>query len=259
MGGPRDQSQAATSPQGPGSADSKEGRFPVSTRARQRSATSESGRPVSLNPTHNELIVTLLEFVLTNNYFTFDGKILHQLRGTAMGTPCSPTYANLFLGWWEDNIAFSEQHTNYLAHIDLWVRYIDDIFVIWKGTKEEFGQFMMSLNNNHVGLKFTFDIQEFQLPFLDVLITKSRDGDHLESTIYRKPTATNSLLRWDSSHLYSLKKGIPKGQYLRLRRNCSNQRDFKVMADDLRLRFLARGYPDRILREAFRYANKQEG
>ncbi|CAJ0951533.1 unnamed protein product, partial [Ranitomeya imitator] len=216
---------------------------------------------------HNKLILTLLEFVLSNNYFTFDGRTFHQLRGTAMGNPCAPTNPQVVKdvknrvsvpGWWEDCIVFSEVHAQYLAHIDLWVRYIDDIFVIWRGSKDVFNLFIESLNNNGVGLKFTYDIQEFQLPFLDVLISKSQDGEHLESTIYRKPTATNSLLRWDSNHPYSLKKGIPKGQYLRLRRNCSNQRDFKVMADDLRQRFLARGYPDRILREAFRYANQQE-
>ncbi|CAJ0956111.1 unnamed protein product [Ranitomeya imitator] len=112
-----------------------------------------------------------------------------------MGNPCAPTYANLFLGWWEDCIVFSEVHAQYLAHIDLWVRYIDDIFVLWRGSKDVFNLFIDSLNNNGVGLKFTYDIQEFQLPFLDVLISKSQDGEHLESTIYRKPTATNSLLR----------------------------------------------------------------
>ncbi|CAJ0963419.1 unnamed protein product, partial [Ranitomeya imitator] len=100
--------------------------------------------------------------------------------------------------------------------------------------------------------------RDHQIPFLDVLISKSQGGDRLESTIYRKPTATNSLLRWDSNHPYSLKKGIPKGQYLRLRRNCSSKKNFKIMADDLRQRFRTRGYPDRILREAFQHANKQD-
>ncbi|XP_075455216.1 uncharacterized protein LOC142494668 [Ascaphus truei] len=47
---------------------------------------------------HNKLVLNLLTFVLTHNYFLFDGLFYHQTQGTAMGTSCAPTYANLYLG-----------------------------------------------------------------------------------------------------------------------------------------------------------------
>ena len=51
---------------------------------------------------HNSYIVELLEVVLTNNYFDFNGKHYHQISGTAMGTKLAPSYANLFLTKFEE-------------------------------------------------------------------------------------------------------------------------------------------------------------
>lgn len=40
-------------------------------------------------------ILTLLELVLTNNYFQFQEQFYLQLRGTTMGANMAPTYANI--------------------------------------------------------------------------------------------------------------------------------------------------------------------
>ncbi|XP_075181514.1 protein spinster homolog 1-like [Anomaloglossus baeobatrachus] len=45
---------------------------------------------------HNKFVMELLRFVLSRNYFLFAGRVFHQLRGTAMGSLCAPTYANMF-------------------------------------------------------------------------------------------------------------------------------------------------------------------
>ena len=39
----------------------------------------------------------LAHVVLKNNFFEFDGEFYHQLRGTAKGTKCAPSYAILFM------------------------------------------------------------------------------------------------------------------------------------------------------------------
>ena len=75
---------------------------------------------------YNSYIVELLQVVLTNNYFDFNGKHYHQKSGTAMGTKLAPSYANLFMSKFEqDNV--------YTYHLQptLWKRFIDDIFLIW--------------------------------------------------------------------------------------------------------------------------------
>uniref|UniRef100_A0A1B8Y0Y5 Helix-turn-helix domain-containing protein n=1 Tax=Xenopus tropicalis TaxID=8364 RepID=A0A1B8Y0Y5_XENTR len=109
------------------------------------------------------------------------------------------------------------------------------------------------LNENELGLFFTSDFGDKYLPFLDLGLAVTSQGT-ISTTIYRKPTSTNSLLHFSSFHPTPLKRGIPVGQYLRLRRNCTDLDDFKTKAADLRDRFIQRGYPKRWLKRAYKRA-----
>lgn len=55
---------------------------------------------ISLHP--NQLIIDLAEFVMKNNFFTFERDFYLQVSGTSMGTVCAPNYANLYLGYFEN-------------------------------------------------------------------------------------------------------------------------------------------------------------
>ena len=44
-----------------------------------------------------------LELILFNNYFTFNDMIFHQILGTAMGTKMAPSYANIFMCYFEES------------------------------------------------------------------------------------------------------------------------------------------------------------
>ena len=64
--------------------------------------------------------------ILTMNNFSFNDNHYLQIHGTAMGTTMAPSYANLFLGYFEANAlenALFQPHT--------WLQYINDIFMIW--------------------------------------------------------------------------------------------------------------------------------
>ncbi|XP_073511825.1 uncharacterized protein [Phyllobates terribilis] len=202
---------------------------------------------------HNRLVEDLLRFTLTHNYFLFNDKYFHQLRGTAMVSPCAPTYANLFLGWWEETIILGEDDKWWHPHIGLWARYIDDILVFWSGTEAEFKWFIGIININGLGLSFTYECQIDNIAFLDLRLRKEKDGS-ISTCTYRKPTATNSLLKWDSNHPEALKCGIPKSQFLRVRRNCSNIGIFREQATDLYNRFHERGYPSQVLDRSYSVA-----
>lgn len=80
----------------------------------------------------NEFITELLEFMLTNNCFQVLGSYFQQKRGTSMRAPWAPSYACLHLGLWEEEVVYVS--SLYLSHSKLWLRYIDDIFMIWGGT-----------------------------------------------------------------------------------------------------------------------------
>ncbi|XP_075208170.1 uncharacterized protein LOC142313072 [Anomaloglossus baeobatrachus] len=95
------------------------------------------------------------------------------------------------------------------------------------------------------------EIQKNELPFLDVVLSKDERG-LIQTKVHRKPTASNNLLHWSSHHPTPLKRGIPRGQYLRLRRNCSSSVAFHNQAKDLRTRFSERGYPSDVLTKAYK-------
>ena len=51
-----------------------------------------------------DTLLRLAELVLTINCFTFSGEIFKQVNGVAMGIKMGPNYANLFVGYVEEQI-----------------------------------------------------------------------------------------------------------------------------------------------------------
>ncbi|XP_069609775.1 uncharacterized protein [Ranitomeya imitator] len=96
------------------------------------------------------------------------------------------------------------------------------------------------------------NIEHKQVDFLDLRV--SMDQNRIVTTLFRKQTATNNLLHFESFHPSHLRRGIPKGQFLRLRRNCTRTEDFCMEARQLTNRFRERGYPKKIISGAFEFS-----
>lgn len=79
------------------------------------------------------------------------------------------TYANFFLGLWEQALVFMESLEGFASHILLWVHFIVDIFILWQGPKESFETFMGHLKAND--MFFKSEIQRDSINFLDLKIT----------------------------------------------------------------------------------------
>ncbi|CAJ0956274.1 unnamed protein product [Ranitomeya imitator] len=91
------------------------------------------------------------------------------------------------------------------------------------------------------------------LDFLDVTIRRDASGV-LQTDIFRKETATNTLLLASSGHPRHMIRSVPVGQFLRLRRICSSDGDFESRAEELRQRFYTRGYSHRMVKVAYHRA-----
>ncbi|CAJ0959600.1 unnamed protein product, partial [Ranitomeya imitator] len=180
------------------------------------------------------------------------GSFFLQLQGTAMGAAFAPSYANLFLGLWERDLFMSDQHAS-MDRVPLWTRYIDDIFLVWQGSSHELDMFMMDLNSNDLNIRLTHTSNSDFVEFLDVTVKRGPNGE-INSDVYRKPTSTNLLLHASSSHPRHMIQSVPVGQFLRLRRICSSDTDFERQAEDLKNRFLERGYSRRVLKRAYNRA-----
>uniref|UniRef100_A0A8C5MB09 Reverse transcriptase domain-containing protein n=2 Tax=Leptobrachium leishanense TaxID=445787 RepID=A0A8C5MB09_9ANUR len=205
---------------------------------------------VDLGYSDNQLqfLLDLLDVVLGGSFFLFDRVFYTQIRGTSMGTNVAPTYANIFMSEFEENVVYKCDLFQYVHH---WFRYIDDIIFVWEGTRDTLDEFLSILNNGSTSIKFTMSCSLTQINFLDTLVVK-RNGK-LMTDLYRKPTDKNSLLRYDSAHPPTLLNSLPRSQLVRVNRvvDLPESRDKRL--EEMIERFRARGYPRQLLsRESIR-------
>ena len=167
-----------------------------------------------------DVITTLMKHILTLNCFTFNGDTYLQTQGCAMGTVAAPSYAIIYISAFEDKYIYPTIEKDCLFY----GRYIDDIFLIFKGSEEDFTKFAQNLNTIHKSIKFDYEISKTSISFLDtcVYIDKNR---RLQTTLHIKPTDTHNYLHYKSAHPKHLKNSLPYSQGLRLRRICSGNND----------------------------------
>ena len=128
-----------------------------------------------------------LDICLKNNFFHFKNRIFQQISGVGTGLKLAPPYACLGMGEYEKRAFNSNQPL--LEQILLWKRYIDDVFGLFKGSKEEFDSLVTWLNSLMPGVvKFTANISYNQVEFLD-LVVKIENGK-LKSDLFIKPTSS---------------------------------------------------------------------
>ena len=137
-------------------------------------------------------IISLLNFVLSNNYFVYNDSVYKQIHGCAMGSPVSPVVANLCME------AIEEMAINTTpVPPKVWKRYVDDSFCIIK--RNAVGSFHNSLNAIDQHISFTIEEENNnQIAFLDTLVT--RKDNSLIVEVYRKPTHTDRYLDFYSHH-----------------------------------------------------------
>ena len=115
-----------------------------------------------------KVILTFLKLILTLNNFVFNGMNYLQKKGCSMGTKCAPSYENIFVGWFEEKFIFP-----LLTNLsDFYLRFIDDIFLIWNGTKSEFDNFLKKINECHPSIKFEYEMSKTEINFLYTTVFK---------------------------------------------------------------------------------------
>ncbi|XP_053556147.1 melanopsin-B-like [Bombina bombina] len=100
-----------------------------------------------------------------------------------------------------------------------------------------------------MGLRFMFEYNSKSIIFLDVTL-KGNEDSTIVSDVYRKPISGNTLLHANSCHPEHVRYAVAKGQFTKLKRNCSNSSDYTVAADDLERRLRDRKYSRRDIARA---------
>ena len=98
------------------------------------------------------------------------------------------SYANLFVGYVEHQ-CFNQYNG---PKPELYGHYIDDCIGAILSSREELDQFITSVNSFHPALKYTWEISETSLAFLDIKV--SIRGNVLCTSVHYKPTDSHSYL-----------------------------------------------------------------
>ena len=191
-------------------------------------------------PAPKSCILRLAELVLTLNCFEFNGEYYKQVSGTMMGTPFAVNYSNLAMAHQEKKINDDYDGETPL----LYLRYIDDIFGVSTMSKENLLKFINFVNGYNPALKYTEDIGK-EVTMLDTKL--SIQGTRIKSTLYTKPTDAHLYLKYSSSHPSTCKDSIPFSQFMRVKRICSEEKDFDFESKKMAEHFYKQGYPKQIV------------
>lgn len=111
-------------------------------------------------------------------------------------------------------ILYDHQKNPFLPFIMSWKRYIDDVFLFWKGSVSTVLEFVRFLNEHFSDWCFTLDHSSKEINFFDIIVTKK--DKYLSTSLYSKPIEIHYFML----QVFSLKKGLPVSQVVRFKRIC---------------------------------------
>ena len=173
-----------------------------------------------------------------------------------MGTKMAVSFANIFMAEIETEI-IGRSATKPLT----WKRYIDDVFSLWNVSKNEIQTVIELANNYHATIKFTAEISDIEITFLDTYVYKGerlKKESKLDVRTNFKPTETFQYTHFSSCHPPGVRKGFIKGEALRLLRTNSSKTKFEENITLFKQRLRNRGYPDNLIDKTISEVNFSE-
>lgn len=191
----------------------------------------------------SEIIIRLCRFVVQNNYFTYDGKFYHQIRGGAMGSPLTLTIANCYMFFFEKDIVKQINNAG-----GVYVRYIDDILIAvnWpdRHLQKQVAKWNMIDSNIKLNVQTGYSVN-----FLDLYILNI--NGHMFTKVFHKPSYEPYFLPFNSMHPMHMKKNIPYEMLFRGIKYCPTFEAYINEREKLRMSLLLNKYPGDFIDKQF--------
>ena len=170
---------------------------------------------------------------------------MEKIISKFMGTKMAVAFANIFM---------NEVETKMLNKSKIkpivWKRYIDDVFSLWDVPKRDIDLFIQQAHAFHPTIKFTSEISEKEITFLDTTVYKGERFNKesiLDIKTHYKPTETFQYAHYSSCHPPGVKRGFIKGEAIRLLRTNSSEINFQEAISSFKTRLQTRGYPKQLV------------
>ena len=193
----------------------------------------------------DDVILSFLRLCLTHNDFVFDQRHWVQTKGVAMGKAFGGAFACLYLAEWE-TAAYNDTLSP-----RLFVRFQDDIFMLWDHGEAELLRFHRRLNllDPHIQTDLSFNHDAIR--FLDLLIYRATD-DSFGYRVGFKDTDCHNLLPRDSHHAKHVHRGVLFSQILRWATRSSSRADFDNVCHSVFPDWRSRGITRSSIRSSLR-------
>ena len=204
--------------------------------------------PTSRQHPYKNMLRDLLRIVLGDNHFQFGDRFYNQKSGVAMGAKCAPHLANLFMASLEQKALDSWSGTQPVK----WLRFLDDVLMLWQGSRGELDDFHNHLNRQMSSITFTMEASAESAIFLDLNISKGsrfREKGILDVALHVKETNPQCFLHYSSCHPFQTFRTILRGEIMRTLRCTSSPVTFTSILERLLDKFRSRGYPEWLIRQ----------
>ena len=187
------------------------------------------------------VILQLVKFCLENSVVHYRGNWFKSEDGVPTGGPESGSIANIYVKWMLDTRLLVHPTLAPKNKIVTRLRFLDDLWFIWRGTERQFESFKSSLNQ--LGREDSFTLKGdvgSEVEFLDVKLAL-KDGD-IETSVFIKPTDSKRYLHRRSDHSTHVFRGIPYSQFRRVVVIWSDPAEREESITYMENKFLASGY-----------------
>ena len=179
-----------------------------------------------------------------------------------MGSPLGPLFADIYINYLESKLKRRLEENGVLY----WKRFVDDCFVIVK-ENTDINKLLDILNSFDIDIQFTAEKEKNNtLPFLDILInrisslslsenevgppTLKNKSNSFSTSIYRKPTFTGLLLKWNSYVPHSYKVSAISSMVYRAIQISSSYSSMHSDFEFIQNLAVVNGYPLKICSES---------
>ena len=162
-----------------------------------------------------EALLKFTDISFKQSFVTYRDHCYKSLKGIPTGGCDSRQIADIFLHWLLFNNLKNKLPWDQM--MTLFRRYIDDCFLIWKGTSQQFNSFIKKLNILAAKFGIRFGSWELgkKVNFLDLLLYL--DGlNRIHYRLFIKPTDARIYLRTDSFHPAHVFNSVAFSQMLRV-------------------------------------------
>ena len=133
----------------------------------------------------------------------------------------APQYANIFMANLEENF-LQNTHNKPLIYL----RYIDDFFLLWTNEKEKLLQLYKDFNSEDPEIHVAINHSTEEVNFLHTTIRLKNNT--LQTSLYKKPNHFQTYLHPTSFHLPHTFASIIFSQALRYKRICSDEKELNL-------------------------------